>query len=392
MKVIISVICFLYAVCGAYSQTLTVVDSIDDSPVAGASVFGRGGVIIGTTGADGSLNGVSDADYPLTFRCLGYRSAVDTVGESIIRMIPESFELGEVVVTPLDRPVMHVLCYIREYSGTANATDTVQLYSEHMADYFIATTKIRKFKSQTKPRILNSRLYARMKTRDGSDSIFRPDYRDDMISWIDLVELPALKVEESEAIRSGAATDMEQGKYWVRARSRKTPGMFAQSTDYLADSKNHRMSPAIFKLLGFTIDFNRLDMSWAWRPNGHGVYTVQDLIYGTMSMEVRGRGKWIKKAFNSDTDVDINGLFEIYPVDIEYLTVEEAKTLMRDDMATAPMRRSPDALPLPAATQRLVDIVDGKLKIPNRSAKHRVWNNIFSSLLLEGDALAAGAA
>ena len=45
-------------------------------------------------------------------------------------------------------------------------------------------------------------------------------------------------------------------------------------------------------------------------------------------------------------------------MDIWYL--EEAKALMRDDTAGMPMRQSPDVLPLPAATQRLVDALDSK--------------------------------
>lgn len=360
MKLLNLLLCLLMGATACLAQSISVVDSCDNSVISGASVFGNSGVILGMTDADGRFDGVSGKDFPLTVRCLGYESAVCDAGCETLRMSPVSFRLNDVVVTPLDRPVMHVLCYIREYSGCANATDTVQLYSEHMADYFITGEKVKKFKPQTKPRILNSRLYARMKTRDGRDSVFRPGYRDDSISWVDLLELPSVKVEESDAIRAGAASDVEQGKYWVKTRSRKSENMFVQDIDFLADSKEHSMSPAIFKLLGFTIDFHELRTSWAYRSNNTGVYTAQDLIYGTMATRVCGRGKWIRKAFNSDTPVDINGLFEVYPVDIEFLTVEEAKTMMRDDNATARMQPSPDALPLPAATQRLVELIDGK--------------------------------
>lgn len=343
---------------GAFARGISVVDADDGEAVSGASVFGRGGIILGMTDADGRIDGLSDEDFPVTVKCLGYETALGSADLTELRLTPVSYELHEVEVTPADRPIMRLVCYIREYSGSANATDTVQLYSEHMADFFIPVAEVKKFKAQTRPRILNSRLYARSCKRDGRDSVYRPGYRDDTVSWIDMLELPVADVKESDAIRAGAGSDIRQGKYWIKQRSRKTDNIYTFTIDYLADNKDHRMSPALFKLLGFTLDFNELNTSWAYRPNKEGIYTPRDLVYGTMTMAVCGRGKWIKKAFNSDTPVDINGLFEIYPVESEYLTVDEAKALMRDDTATMPMRQSPDVLPLPAATQRLVELVD----------------------------------
>ena len=353
-------VCFVMVAVGAFARGISVVDDGDGVAVAGASVFGRGGIILGMTDADGHLDGLSDEDFPVTVKCLGYETALASADQTELRLSPVSYELHEVEVTPADRPVMRLVCYIREYSGAATATDTVQLYSEHMADFFIPVAKVKKFKAQTRPRVLNSRLYARSRTRDGRDSVYRPGTREDAMSWVDMLELPVADVKESDALRAGAGSDIRQGKYWIKQRSRKTDNMYAFTVDYLADKKDHRMSPALFKLLGFTLDFNELNTSWAYRPNKEGIYTPRDLVYGTVTMSVRGRGKWVKKAFNSDTPVDINELFEIYPVETEYLTVEEAKALMRDDTAGMPMRQSPDVLPLPAATQRLVDALDSK--------------------------------
>jgi len=357
MKLFNLLLCLLVVVPCLLAHDVVVVDDEDGSRIVAASGFSNAGIIVGMTDADGRLSGISDSNYPLTVRCLGYEDGICTSDIDTVRLVPVAIELDDVVVTPADRPVMRVLCYIREYSGCANANDTVQLFAEHMADYFLTMHKVKKFKAHNSPRVLGSRLYARSRKHDGRDSIYRPEYSDDTVSWINLLTLPDMKVEESDVVKAGAKTDTVQGKYCVKIIDRKTDNIFVRSIDYLADSKNHTMSPMIFKLLGFTIDFNELYTSWAYRPGESGVYTMADLLYGTMSTKVLGRGKWIKKAFNSDTPVEINGLFEIYPVDVEYLTVEDAKESLANPPA-AKLIRSKIALPLPEATRNLVDAVD----------------------------------
>ena len=354
MKRLYFLLCALIAIPAVFASDIVVVDAEDANPVVAASVFSKSGVIFGMTDSDGRLTGLSENDYPIVVRCLGYSDAECNAQTDTVRLCTSAIELAGLVVTPADRPVTRVLCYIREYSGVANAKDTVQIFSEHMADYYIATQKVKKFKSHKTPRVLGSLQYARRKSSDGRDSIYRPDYRGDDVSWLDLLTLPDNRVEESEAVRMGARTDTVNGKYCVKKIVRKTDNMYVESIDYLADTKDHKLSPMMFKLLGFTMDFNDLYTSWAYMPNDGGKYSITDLIYGTMSTRVLGRGKWIKRAFNSDTPVEINGLFEVYPVEIEHLTVEEAREQL-DNPPAVQMRRSPNALPLPAATQRLVE-------------------------------------
>ena len=51
-------------------------------------------------------------------------------------MTPDTFELQEVVVDPVDKPVLKLRCYIREYTTGTYGNDTIQLFGEYMADYF----------------------------------------------------------------------------------------------------------------------------------------------------------------------------------------------------------------------------------------------------------------
>lgn len=259
-------------------QSIAVLDAGDNSPIAAATVFGKGGNIIGMTDKDGAISGISDSDMPLTVRCLGYEPLTISEISGPHFMTPGNFELGEFIVTPQDRPILRIVCYIREYTGGVTTRDTIQSFAEHMGDFYIPTTKVKKFKGSTSPRILKSILYERYASTDGTDSVASPSFRRDDISWLDLVFLPKETVTETEAIAGGARVDSTAGKHSLKTLSRKTDDMYVIKTDYLADKKNHTWSPTFFKLLGFTIDIKNMVGSWAYRANGTGQYRPADLL------------------------------------------------------------------------------------------------------------------
>lgn len=341
---------------------IKVVDSEDSTPLAAATVFANSGIIIGLTDDQGFITIASDSDFPVTVKCLGYDPGQSRAGEAEVRLEHSVFELQEVVVTPVDRPVLRVLCYIREYVSGATSTDTLVCYNEHMGDFFLPTRKkIKGFKAQTSPRFLRSRCYSRMANNDGLDSIFVPKYRDDSFCWEDLVSMPSENVTESDIIKSGSNIDSIQGKHGVKQILRKSSeSTYTIQTDYLADSKNHKISPFIFKLLGLSIDITELQGSWIYQTNEGGVYSPADIVSGIFSLSVSGRGKWIKKAFRSETPVQMHSFYEIYPIEVEYLTVEEAKDLLYENPPRVSMTISPNATPLDPSTQRMVDICNLK--------------------------------
>lgn len=341
---------------------IRVVDSGNSTPLAAATVFANSGVIIGITDEQGFITIASDSDFPVTVKCLGYDPIQCQAGVTEVGMDHSVFELHEVVVTPVDRPVLRVLCYIREYVSGATGTDTLMSYNEHMGDFFLPTRKkIKGFKTKSSPRFLRSRCYSRMANSDGLDSIFIPKYRDDSFCWENLVSMPSENVAESNVIKSGSKIDSIHGKHGVKQILRKNgESTYTIQTDYLADSKNHKMSPFIFKLLGLSIDITELQGSWIYRNNEGGVYSPADIVSGIFSLSVSGRGKWIKKAFRSETPVQMHSFYEIYPIEVEYLTVEEAKDLLYENPPRVSMTISPNATPLAPSTQRMVDICNQK--------------------------------
>lgn len=357
MKSLFPILLLLSAFTATAKEKIIISDESDHSPIAAATVFSRSGQIIGMTGTDGAIGGIGAADLPAIVRCLGYKPQTVNALTDTIRLTPDSYELGEVVVAPLDRPILRIVCYIREYSGGITDTDTLQYFAEHMADFYLPTAKVKKFKGNKSPRILKSIMYERYANSSGLDSVSRPEYRRDDISWIDLLFIPDKNVQESDAIKAGARSDSVAGKHSLKTLIRKTDDMYTIKSDYLADKKSHKWSPAFFKLLGFTIDINNIVGSWAYRPNETGVYSPADLLYGTFALDITGRGKWIKRAFKSVSAVQMHALFDVYPVAFEHLTVEEADRQLHKEAPATPFTRSPLAAPLPPATRSLIERV-----------------------------------
>lgn len=345
---------FLFVWLGAIGERVAVVDGVDGTPLPGATVFGQSGTIVGLTDASGGIDVVNPADFPLTVRCLGYETASCGSGDGQVKLHPATYGLKEVLVVPVERPVVHMVCYIREYISGVTGTDTIMNFNEHMGDFFVPVRKIKGFKAVLSPRFLRSRLYSRIADSSWRDSIFRPDYRDDTFAWEQLMSMPKGKVDLGERMCGGAAADTIMGKHGVKELLRRNGNNLTITTDWLADSKNHTMSPFFFKLLGLTIDLTELQTSWIVSPSDNCSYTAADIVSGTFSVTVTGRGKWIRKAFHTDTPVEMYSFYEVYPMTTDYLTVEQAK----DQLANPPSPRievSPLAPELSPAIRRLVE-------------------------------------
>ncbi len=335
---------------------LHIIDDGDKSPVVAATVFSRSGNIIGITDEEGVLTGCADGDCPLTIRCVGYAPEVCERPTGIVALSPAVYDLAELTVIPAQRPVLKMLCHIREINTGSTITDTILHFNEHMAHFYLPVEKVKKFNVPSTPFVRTSRHYLRHADARG-DSVSCPEY-DDVVSLMKVIGMETGNVEESDRIRSGANTDTIRGKHGLSKICRKTESIYLENADYLADKKGHCFSPVIFRLLGLAMDLNELRASLAYRVNDSGTYSPADLLYATWSVRITGKGKWFKKAFNSQSPVEMNGYYEIYPVDFEYITVEEAKEEATGSAPLVEFRRSPSALPLPQAIQSLVDRCD----------------------------------
>lgn len=314
------------------ARVITVVDLGDREPVAGASVVSANGLIVGFTDAQGRIE-VGAKDYPLALRGLGYTPLTVDVQTDTVAMTPASFPLGEVTVNPVDRPITRVLTYAREYCTGATPTDTMQMYNEYMLEYFLADGKVKGYsKSDAKASARNVRRYGRIANSQGVDSLFRPASDDDivMLSFVNtMVFVPRGMEVESEAMKAGASADTVPGKYGPKIFFRKNNGLFTTECDVLADYKDHRWVPGIFKLFGLTIEVDQCGWSVIFRGNESDKYDIGDFISGTYNICMLGTGKMLKRILGIKDPIDIYCYIEQYPVEIEYLTVDDYKAMKK---------------------------------------------------------------
>lgn len=337
------------------ANQLKVLDERENLPIIGATVFSRNGIIIGITDKEGILDNISQSDYPLLIKCLGYEQEQCGHEESLIKMTLSTYDLPEVVVTPTERPIVRVICYMREYISGATSNDTIISFNEHMADFFLNPGKVKGFKSGKSPRILSSMLYIREANSSGLDSIYNPDFRRDDFAWDTLIELPEENVRLSQIFNGDNNIDTIPGKSGIEAIRHLTPEQYTVQLDYLAGFKNHSFSPWIFKMLGLTIEFDTLQSTWIYNNNNSGVLSSADILSGTFAMSVMCKGKWIKKSFHTDQPIRMYGFYEIYPIEVEFLTKEDAKQL-KSQNPYVKMQRSSFAQPLSPAVQRIIDM------------------------------------
>lgn len=331
-----------------------VVDASDCTPLPAASVFNADGVMVAMTDADG----VFEQGGAVTVRCLGYVPASLSGAADTLRMEPAPYELDELAVRPADRDVMRMVCYVREYMGVGTDSASFAVYADYMVDYMLPLKKLKKFKGRNHPRVLVSRNIKKTVRPGVPDSLeVNSDVSD--LSWLQLAAVPAERDGSPrmlpDSLRGRCGTDSTAGKYGLLRAVRVTPERVTIHIDPLADCKDHCMSPWIFKLLGMTIDFNVLCMHDAYKPNPRGELRPEDLIMSTLTMEATGRGKWIKKAFGSKDPVRMRSYFEVYPVELTYHDVEEARALEKEVPATDGFTVPDHAMQLDAATLDMIE-------------------------------------
>lgn len=262
--------------------------------------------------------------------------------------------LKEVVITPADRPIARIICYVRSYMSGINGADTIKIYEESMADFFApAREKVKGFKKDEKVRILQSRRYTYETSSKESDSIAGPKYTEEKTPKTGHLTMPIELISETKKISEGATSDIIAGKHGIKQRVRKTDKSYIISTDILADTKNHNKSIPLLKLIGLTVNINELQSAWIYRTNKLGKYDATDIESGTFSIRLQAKGKLIKKALKTDEPVQLYSFYEIYPIGVEYLTVAEAKS--EQSKPTIPdWRTSPKAKSLDPAIQKLI--------------------------------------
>ena len=125
------------------TRCFVVADSLSRAGLPNASVFDSRGRLVGTCDANGRIPYVTEADFPVTVRHLGFKERTVRAAVQDTVFLQESFmELPEVVFESRQHRVLHLLAYVREYSTLTTYADTVTLFREKMVDYMLSLIHI----------------------------------------------------------------------------------------------------------------------------------------------------------------------------------------------------------------------------------------------------------
>ena len=359
----ILLICILLYFCPVQAQE-RIIDTIDHSPISAASIFDTSGNMIGFTWSDGLFSEIPASAYPVTVRCMGYEQLVIERPENKTwEMTPIAYELEEVVIVPVKRNILKQKFYVREYFSMSSETDTVTFFSEHMADRFIPTSKDAKFGGNTQLRLLESRQYGHYQLF-GQDSITtNPETM--FPSMVTIFEPIDKEIAIPESFKKATKFHEVPGKSGMELIAKQNDQTFTIRVDALADTKDHKISPWPLKLLGFTMEINQAYVTQTYRVNDKGVYQPKDLLEFSIVMQADGRGKFFRKALKSDKPVVIRCMVEMYIVDRDYLSKEEAKAAYKNKPTDVKFVIPSTVPPLNEVTRRMVERANAEAKNKN---------------------------
>ena len=343
--------------CTSVDAQERVIDANDHSPVSAASIFDASGNMVGFTWNDGLFSEIPASAYPVTIRCMGYEQLVIGRPENKTwEMTPIAYEMEEVVIVPVKRNVLKQTFYVREYFSMSSETETITYFNEHMADRFVPTTKDAKFGEDSKLRILESHRYAHFQLF-GEDSV-TTDPETVIPSMATMFEPINKEIPLPKSFKEpGNAAKLYEvpGKSGMELIVRQNDRTFTISVDALADTKEHKISPWALKLLGFTMDINQGYITQVYRVNDKGVHQQKDLLEASFVIQADGRGKYLRKALKSDKPIVIRCMVEMYVVDRDYLSKEEAMEEYKNKPTTVKFVIPSTVPPLNEATRRMVE-------------------------------------
>lgn len=333
---------------------MRVVDGVDDTPLPYAAIFDAAGNVVGFANSGGELLDVPETAYPITVRCIGYENLIiEQPGNKDWLMIPKAYEL-EAVTVSAKREVLKQTFYSREYITFSNKADTVTFFIERMADRYLPADKNVKFNKNFLCE-RNARCYLLFKV-GAVDSVFV--FQNSTIpSMQDLIDLNSEPVEAPKSFNSntGAAKLYEKkGKSGMSLIQKQNAHTFTMIEDRLAKKKDHSMSFWPLKLLGMSLNINELNTTHVYHVNNTGLYLPKDMVQAGMVMEALGKGKFFRKLLFSDKPADVHIAVELYVVDREYLSKEEANEEYKNKKLKVPFEIPASVPQLNAATIQLV--------------------------------------
>lgn len=324
--IILSIALCIATTLGANAQ-IKVIDATDQLPIAAASIFDSAGNMIGITNGDGTISEFSETAYPVTVRCMGYKSMViNTPQEKTWEMTPDVYELEELFISTEKKHILKQTFYAREYFSMATSQDTITFFNEHMADRYIPLSKKAKLSVESNLKIRSSRCYTHYQLKDRDSISFSTE--PSALSLLSIVNMDDEKISVPKSFAE--SVDMpkyyeEKGKSGSNLILKQNANSFIYIEDILALKKNHTWTPVPLKILGYTLTVNQLYTRQTYIPNNTGKYSPEDLTETNYIMEALGTGKRLMKKLNSNKPVEIYTMVEFYIIDRNYMSEEEAK-------------------------------------------------------------------
>lgn len=307
-------------------KTPTIVVDTFGEPVIGAMVFDRYDKPIGIVDAQGQMPAVNENSYPITLRCMGFELTSVPSYTAIVQMKEATNELSEIVINRKERPNMYVVCYIKETCMLTDGSDSITWQGQFMADYMLPAYKGAKCKSWKKARELSREVKGFFNNTEieeeakGEKTFF-------------LYEMNGPFKDEYSFVPDSLKGKTE-GQYSVEKNGmiekmyRLTPGNYTVTIDDLADFSDHKIStPFFINWAGIAFDITEFWSQHTYSNSDNGEYGPCNLIAAAYSNKIYGRGKKFKKIFSNEQPVTIYSYSEYYPVEILFLTKEEAQEI-----------------------------------------------------------------
>lgn len=253
-------------------------------------------------------------------------------------------ELPEVVVYPQDRPVLHMLGYVREYSTLSTYSDTVFLYREKAVDFMLPSSRAAKsFTGWTAPRVLASRSCYRFTDIHGLDSV--SDSFGAHFSWSDWIELPAparLPAILAGPCRGSSATP---SLAW-----RRDSCDVSVRADALAETLGRSWAPSLTAACAGWVDFGRISVECRFTDVDGETVEPSQLASYTLHVESEGRGRDLSRMFRGLGQVRVETRAELYITDRRHIPLKEARRLGKHPPRLADSDiAAPDGTPPPGA-------------------------------------------
>lgn len=345
-----SIICLLMTFV-AMSQ-IKVVDSTNNSPIIGASVFNQAGSIIGITDSIGNLPKDAEKCEALTLRHVAYDALTTNIADIVdntISLTPRVYTLDEINITnSAERNTMRIECFFRVFSSIDTGVEQENELTEGKMAYYLPIGK----NGSSMPKILCFKNYIHNKNEQKDTFYTSKKENLNMLVCTNMLQLKTTPIIESKSFKSinrALPFDTIQGKYYPRYVYTNNGTTTSAQCDFISNEKNHIWSPFVFKMLGMTTDFDKFLYAETYRKTDNGQYTIEDLISASGVISFLGKGRLMKNYYGGNEARD-DMYIEMFVTDISYLSKNDAKDMKKSDENYTGNCEAPASVPALDAT------------------------------------------